>query len=72
MDVGAKVKSYMDEIGMSQIEMSKKTNIPPAKLNLTLNGKRRMTFDEYQVICWALGVGVNTFMSPRPPEGVSA
>ena len=62
----------MDEIGMSQIELSKKSNIAPAKLNLTLNSKRRMTFDEYQVICYVLGVGVDTFMSPRPPEGVIA
>lgn len=72
MDVGIKIKAYLDEIGMSQLELSEKSNIPPAKLNLSLNGKRRMTFDEYQVICWVLGVGVNAFMSPRPPEGVSA
>jgi transcriptional regulator with XRE-family HTH domain len=72
MDVGVKIKAYMDEIGMSQIELSKKSNIPPAKLNLTLNSKRRMTFDEYQVICYVLGVGVDAFMAPRPPEGMSA
>ena len=72
MDVGAKIKAYLDEIGLSQIELSKKTNIPPPKLNLSLSSKRRMTFEEYQVICWALGVGVDTFMNPRPPEGVSA
>lgn len=72
MNVGEKIKAYMDEIGVSQIEVSKKTNISPAKLNLSLNNKRRMTFDEYQVICWALGVGVDAFMSPRPPEYLSA
>lgn len=72
MDVGAKIKAYMDEKGISQIELSKKTNIPPAKLNLTLNGKRRMTFSEYQVICFVLGVGVDAFMSPKPPEGIGA
>lgn len=72
MDVGVKIKSYMEEIGMSQIELSEKSNIPPAKLNLSLNSKRKMTFDEYQVICWVLGVGVDAFMSPRPPEGISA
>lgn len=72
MDVGVKIKAYMDGIGMSQIELSKKANIPPAKLNLTLNSKRRMTFDEYQVICYVLGVGVDEFMSPRPPQNLSA
>lgn len=29
-------------------------------------------FLEYQNICWALGVDVDKFMEPRPPEGVSA
>lgn len=71
MDVGTKIKRFIDERGMSQIELSKKTQIPPAKLNLSLSGKRRFTFLEYQVICWALGVGVDTFMEPRPPEKAS-
>lgn len=72
MDVGIKIKNYLDERDISQIWLCQKTNIPPAKLNLSLSGKRKMTFNEYQVICWALGVGVDQFMAPRPPEGVSA
>lgn len=72
MDVGIKIKNYLDEKDISQIWLCQQTNIPPAKLNLSLSGKRKMTFNEYQVICWALGVGVDQFMAPRPPEGVSA
>lgn len=72
MDVGIKIKAYLDSKGISQMFLSSKSRIPPAKLNLALNGKRRMTFDEYQVICWVLGVGVDAFMSPRPPDGASA
>ena len=72
MDVGIKIKKFIDERNISQIWLSQKTNISPPKLNLSLSGRRRMTFNEYQVICWALGVGVEEFMSPRPPEGVSA
>lgn len=72
MDVGIKIKAYIDERDITQIELSKKTGIPPSKLNLSLSGKRRLTFTEYQVICWVLGVGVDQFMAPRPPEGVSA
>ena len=72
MDVGAKIKQFIDNQKISQIWLSQKTNIPPAKLNLSLSGKRKMTFPEYQVICWALGVGVDEFMEPKPPEGVSA
>ena len=72
MDVGIKIKKFIDERNISQIWLSQKTNISPPKLNLSLSGRRRMTFNEYQVICWALGVGVEEFMAPRPPEGVSA
>lgn len=72
MDVGIKIKTYMEGLGISQVELSQRTQIPPPKLNLSLSGKRRFTFAEYEVICWALGVDVNEFMSPRPPEGVSA
>lgn len=72
MDIGEKIKAFIEAAGISQNELSTKTQIPPPKLNLSLNGKRRFTFAEYQVICWALGVGVDKFMSPRPPEGVIA
>ena len=72
MDVGNKIKAFIDERNISQIELSKKTRIPPAKLNLSLSGKRRLTFAEYQVICWVLGVGVDQFMAPHPPANVSA
>ena len=72
MDVGAKIRQFIDDRSISQIWLSEKTKIPPSKLNLSLSGKRKMTFLEYQVICWALGVGVDEFMEPKPPEGVSA
>ena len=72
MDVGLKIKAYIDERDISQVELSRKTGIPAPKLNLSLSAKRRLTFAEYQNICWALGVGVDQFMAPRPPEDVSA
>lgn len=68
MDIGAKIKSYIDKQGISQIELCQKTHIQPAKMNLSLNGKRRLTFPEYQTICWALGVGVEEFLTPMPPQ----
>ena len=70
VDVHAKIKAYIDDKKISQIELCEKTHIAPAKLCLTLNGRRKMTFSEYQTICWALGVSVDTFMEPRPPEGI--
>lgn len=68
MEVCEKISKYIDEHKISQIELCEKTNISPSKLNLSLNKKRKMTFEEYQTICWALGVGVDKFMEPRPPK----
>ena len=67
MDVATKIRMYIQENQISQIELSAKTKISPAKLSLSLSNKRKMTFDEYQTICWALGVGVDRFMEPRAP-----
>lgn len=68
MEVGIKIKGYLESHGISQAFLSTKSGIPPAKLNLALNGKRRMTLPEYQTICWALGLNVDTFMTPQPPS----
>ena len=71
MEVCAKINKYLKENKISQIALCEKTNISPAKLNLSLNEKRKLTFEEYQTICWALGVGVDRFMEPRPPKQIS-
>ena len=68
MDIGIKIRKYIEERKISQVELSNKTKIPTSKLNLSLSGKRRFTFMEYQVICWALGVGVDHFLETKPPE----
>lgn len=67
MDTGLKIKAYLDSRGISQAFLSAKSKIPAPKLNLALNGKRRLTFSEYENICWALGVGADTFIEPKPP-----
>lgn len=72
MDVGMKIKDYLESHGISQSFLSDKSGIPPSKLNLALNGKRRIPLPEYQSICWALGVGVDAFMEPCPPKKETA
>ncbi len=72
MDVGKKIKLYMNENGISQTFVSNKTNIPLPKLNLSLNGNRRMTFDEYELICGVLNVGIDKFLIARVPENNSS
>jgi transcriptional regulator with XRE-family HTH domain len=68
MTVGEKIKAFISEKNMSQTTLSIETGIPLPKLNLALTGKRRMKFEEYEVLCGVLGVGVDKFLSPRLPE----
>lgn len=72
MEVGLKIKAYLEEHGISQTFVSKKTGIDLPKLNLALNGNRRFTFPEYEMVCWALGVNTDKFLRPREPSTVSA
>ena len=69
MSVGERVKEYIDTAGIAQKELSDRTGIAPAKLNLALHGKRKMTFEEYETICWALGVNTDRFITPKAPAG---
>ncbi len=68
MCVGQKIKGYLNENGISQTFLSNKTGIPLSKLNLSLNGNRRLDFGEYELICGALSVGTDRFLEPKKPE----
>lgn len=68
MPVTQKIKQYLNDIGVSQSFISKKTGIDPVKLNLSLNSKRKLTFDEYELICWALEVSTDRFLTPKAPS----
>ena len=39
--------------------------IPRPKLNKMLNGEQKISLDDYELICGALGVGVEEFLSPK-------
>lgn len=65
MSVGQKIKAYLHDTGRTQAWLSNCTGIPAPRLNLVLSGKRRMTFDEYALICGALNVDTNKFIVPR-------
>ena len=68
LDTGLEIWHYLKDNGITQSFLSSKTKIEPAKLSLALLGKRRLTLDEYSHICWALGVNINRFLKPKPPE----
>lgn len=67
MEVGLKIKEYLSENGISQAFVSREANIPTAKLNLALNGNRKLTFEEYELICGVLGLNTDFFLKPRKP-----
>lgn len=68
MQTNLEIKKYLEENGISQAFVSKTAGIPLPKLNLALNGHRKLSLDEYSAICGALKVGIDKFLSPRPPE----
>ena len=68
MEVGIKIKDYLEENGISQAHISRKTGIGSVKLNLALNGNRRLTFEEYASICGTLELNTDFFLKPRLPE----
>lgn len=68
METGIRIMKYLKDHGITQVFLSGKAEIPVAKLNLVLNGKRRMTFDEYERICWALELPPDTFIQPHAPR----
>ncbi|MBS5166257.1 MAG: helix-turn-helix transcriptional regulator [Butyricicoccus pullicaecorum] len=72
MNVARKIGLFLRHAGISQAEMSQRTGISASKLRLLLEGKRRLTFGVYESICQALGVGVETFLEPRAPDGTQS
>jgi len=67
MGIGQKIKQFLEKNNISQTQLSIETKIPLPKLNLALNEKRRLTLEEIEVICWALNVEPNKFLTPRKP-----
>ena len=63
--LGEKIKAYMKENRFTQAYLSKNTGIPPDKVSASLNGKRRFTFTEYELMCGALKVNTDKFLKPR-------
>jgi transcriptional regulator with XRE-family HTH domain len=65
--VGSRIRGYLVENGIKQKYVAKMSGISESKLNLALNEKRHLKFEEYEVICWVLNVGVDEFLTPHKP-----
>lgn len=65
MCVGERIKAYMNEKGIKQVFVSQKTGISKEKLCSSLNGNRKLQFEEYELICGALEVNTDKFIKPK-------
>lgn len=61
---GLRIKRYLDKNGIKYSFVSEKTGIPMNILSPTLSGKRKMSAEEFILICKALGVSTDTFSEP--------
>lgn len=68
MDVGKNIKHYMLAKGISQKFLSVRTGISTSKIALSLNGKRKITIEEYSAICNALEVELDRFLERDSPK----
>lgn len=59
--LGTKIKKYLHDNGIKQSYISEKTNLSIPTLNAMLNGNRKITAEEYFLICDALNVNVEFF-----------
>lgn len=67
--VGKKIKKYLDENGIKYSYVADKIGMPMNMFSPLLNGKRKMTAEEYLLICKAIGVDAGYF-AEETKEGV--
>lgn len=65
MHVYQKVRSYIDEKGLKQIAVAKKSGISNTTFNAIMNGKRTLYADDLRSICLALNVSPETFIETK-------
>lgn len=59
--VGLRIKKFLDENGIKYSFVSEKTGVPMNILSPLLNDKKKMSAEQYFLICEAIGVDANTF-----------
>ena len=63
-----KIRSYLNQIGMKQVELSILTGISASKVNLILSGKRKLSLNEFSTICYVLKLTPNDLLTPEKPS----
>ena len=62
MTVQSRISEYIREMGIKQGTICEKTGIRTDAMSAMLNGKRKMTADEFELICKAIQKQPNDFM----------
>lgn len=68
MSTEKQIKEYLRQNGISQVHIANTIGMAEPILSMTLNEKRKLTLDEYALICGALGVNTDRFLKPRLPD----
>lgn len=62
MNVQSRISEYIKKMGIKQRTICEKTGIRVDAMSAILNGKRKMSADEYELICIAIQKEPNDFM----------
>jgi transcriptional regulator with XRE-family HTH domain len=62
VDYSEKVKEYIQQRGITQVFLCKKTGIRQETMSRILNGKRKMTLENLLLICNALNENIDVFL----------
>lgn len=57
------LKEFLEPIGMSQVELADKMNIPIQRINTVINGKRSVTAETAVLLSRALNTSVEFWMN---------
>lgn len=66
MNLQIAINEYLQANGITQTFVAEHTGITTNALNLALNGKRKLTADEYIKICDVLKVSYGYFIAKQP------
>lgn len=67
MSTEKQIKEYLKQNGISQTHIAKAIGMKEPILSMTLNQKRKLSLDEYALICGTLNVNTDYFLKPRLP-----
>lgn len=62
MSVQSRISAYIKRMGITQTSISQKTGIRVDTMSALMNGKRKMSADEYELICKAIEKTPNDFI----------